>query len=109
MWDFKVAPFPTGVLCVSSLTVDGQAAKALALKSAYPFQVKICPRTGPHDWTQCPFAHQGEKAKRRDLQQFTYSGIPCSDFEQVCLSSRRNKREVSGTWAIPVPLFVLSR
>jgi len=39
-----------------------------------PKQVKRCPRAKPHDWTQCPFAHPGEKAKRRDPRRYRYSG-----------------------------------
>ena len=27
----------------------------------HDIQVKRCPRARPHDWTQCPFAHPGEK------------------------------------------------
>ncbi|KAK9831733.1 hypothetical protein WJX74_007573 [Apatococcus lobatus] len=64
----------------------GQAAYQNDAFRMWDFKVKICPRNGPHDWTQCPFAHTGEKAKRRDLQQFVYSGNPCSEFEKsgVC-------------------------
>lgn len=36
-----------------------------------------CSRHYTHDWTECPFAHPGEKATRRDPRLFTYVGIDC--------------------------------
>ncbi len=47
-----------------------------------------CPKAKPHDWTQCPFAHPGEKAKRRDPRRFTYSGSACPEFRKVGVCSR---------------------
>ncbi|KAH7372403.1 hypothetical protein KP509_17G002100 [Ceratopteris richardii] len=35
-----------------------------------------------HDWTECPFAHPGEKARRRDPRRVHYSGTPCPDFRK---------------------------
>ncbi|KAF2283250.1 hypothetical protein GH714_043602 [Hevea brasiliensis] len=32
----------------------------------YEFKVRRCNRSRSHDWTDCPFAHPGEKARRRD-------------------------------------------
>ena len=46
-------------------------------------KVKRCPRARPHDWTQCPFAHPGEKAKRRDPRRYRYSGTACPEFRRV--------------------------
>ncbi|GAX81657.1 hypothetical protein CEUSTIGMA_g9085.t1 [Chlamydomonas eustigma] len=46
----------------------------------FQFKVKRCPRARPHDWTQCPFAHPGEKAKRRDPKKFQYSGTACPEY-----------------------------
>ncbi|XP_020599180.1 zinc finger CCCH domain-containing protein 23-like [Phalaenopsis equestris] len=46
----------------------------------YQFKVKLCTRGRSHDWTECPFAHPGEKARRRDPRKFQYSGISCPDF-----------------------------
>ena len=46
-------------------------------------QVKRCPRARPHDWTLCPFAHPGEKAKRRDPRRYKYTGTACPDFRKV--------------------------
>ncbi|KAL6760472.1 hypothetical protein V8C86DRAFT_1771608, partial [Haematococcus lacustris] len=35
-----------------------------------------------HEWTCCPFAHAGEKARRRPLSLFTYTSHPCPDFRK---------------------------
>lgn len=48
----------------------------------FEFKVKKCARARSHDWTQCPFAHPGEKARRRDPRKFLYSGSPCPDFRK---------------------------
>nr|GEY28352.1 zinc finger CCCH domain-containing protein 29-like [Tanacetum cinerariifolium] len=32
----------------------------------YMFKVKPCSRAYSHDWTECPFVHPGENARRRD-------------------------------------------
>lgn len=43
----------------------------------YCFKVLPCSKRFVHDWVTCPFAHPGEKAKRRDPRLFNYSGIAC--------------------------------
>jgi len=48
----------------------------------YSFKVLLCPRAYTHDWTECPFYHPYENAKRRDLRKFTYSCVPCPDFKK---------------------------
>ncbi|KZV37212.1 zinc finger CCCH domain-containing protein 23 [Dorcoceras hygrometricum] len=48
----------------------------------FEFKVKKCTRAKPHDWTECPFAHPGEKARRRDPRRFHYSGSACPDFRK---------------------------
>ncbi|PIN01211.1 hypothetical protein CDL12_26283 [Handroanthus impetiginosus] len=48
----------------------------------FEFKVKMCSRTRSHDWTACPFAHPGEKARRRDPRKFHYSGTACPDFRK---------------------------
>ncbi|KAH7557331.1 hypothetical protein JRO89_XS11G0121900 [Xanthoceras sorbifolium] len=30
----------------------------------FGYKIKRCPRTRSHDWTDCPYAHRGEKAQR---------------------------------------------
>ncbi|XP_057971211.1 zinc finger CCCH domain-containing protein 54 isoform X2 [Malania oleifera] len=46
----------------------------------YAFKIKRCPKTRAHDWTECPFAHRGEKARRRDPRRFNYVAIACPEF-----------------------------
>ncbi|XP_010267090.1 PREDICTED: zinc finger CCCH domain-containing protein 20-like [Nelumbo nucifera] len=48
----------------------------------YEFKVRRCARGRSHDWTECPFAHPGEKARRRDPRKFHYSGTACPDFRK---------------------------
>ncbi|KAK9152829.1 hypothetical protein Sjap_000309 [Stephania japonica] len=49
----------------------------------YEFKVRRCMRSRSHDWTDCPFAHPGEKARRRDPRKFHYSGNACADFRRT--------------------------
>lgn len=46
----------------------------------YAYKIKRCPRTRSHDWTECPYAHRGEKAQRRDPRRFRYCAIACPAF-----------------------------
>ncbi|GKV17509.1 hypothetical protein SLEP1_g28007 [Rubroshorea leprosula] len=46
----------------------------------YAYKIKRCPRTWSHDWTECPYAHRGEKAQRRDPLKVPYSAIVCPAF-----------------------------
>uniref|UniRef100_A0A061RR60 Zinc finger ccch domain-containing protein 29 n=1 Tax=Tetraselmis sp. GSL018 TaxID=582737 RepID=A0A061RR60_9CHLO len=49
------------------------------------FKVVRCTKTRAHDWTECPFVHPGEKARRRSPQKFKYSSTACPDFRKgVC-------------------------
>ncbi|MCO5581990.1 hypothetical protein L7F22_035879 [Adiantum nelumboides] len=48
----------------------------------YSFKVRPCSRAYSHDWTECPFAHPGENARRRDPRRFHYSCVPCPDFRK---------------------------
>jgi hypothetical protein len=45
-------------------------------------QVRRCTKTRAHDWTECPFTHPGEKARRRDPRRFAYCGTACPDFRK---------------------------
>ncbi|MQL96721.1 hypothetical protein Taro_029402 [Colocasia esculenta] len=49
----------------------------------YSFKVKRCSKTRSHDWTECPYAHRGEKARRRDPRKFLYHGIACPEFRSA--------------------------
>ncbi|KAE8691422.1 Zinc finger CCCH domain-containing protein 20 [Hibiscus syriacus] len=48
----------------------------------YEFKVRKCTKSRSHDWTDCPFAHPGEKARRRDPRRYRYSSTVCSDFRR---------------------------
>ncbi|XP_065872702.1 zinc finger CCCH domain-containing protein 54 [Euphorbia lathyris] len=46
----------------------------------YAYKIRHCSRTRSHDWTECPFAHRGEKATRRDPRIVAYTAIACPAF-----------------------------
>ncbi|KAL4303167.1 hypothetical protein GQ457_10G017120 [Hibiscus cannabinus] len=48
----------------------------------YEFKVRRCSRGRSHDWTECPYAHPGEKARRRDPRKYHYTGTACADFRK---------------------------
>ncbi|KAM7271651.1 hypothetical protein ACFE04_030865 [Oxalis oulophora] len=48
----------------------------------YSFKIKPCSRAYSHDWTECPFVHPGENARRRDPSKFPYSCVPCPEFRK---------------------------
>lgn len=48
----------------------------------YEFKVRRCTRSRSHDWTDCPFAHPGEKARRRDPRRHQYSAAVCPEFRR---------------------------
>ncbi|XXG43020.1 hypothetical protein AAC387_Pa01g3153 [Persea americana] len=48
----------------------------------YTFKIKRCNKTRTHDWTECPYAHRGEKARRRDPRKFNYYGVTCPEFRR---------------------------
>lgn len=49
-------------------------------------QVLPCSKRFCHDWTVCPYAHPGEKAKRRDPRVHSYTGIACPNMKKVSLT-----------------------
>ncbi|XP_052211206.1 zinc finger CCCH domain-containing protein 20-like [Diospyros lotus] len=48
----------------------------------FEFKVRKCTRARSHDWTECPYAHPGEKARRRDPRKLHYSGTACPEFRK---------------------------
>ncbi|KAL0844636.1 hypothetical protein Bca101_017882 [Brassica carinata] len=48
----------------------------------FSFKVKPCSRAYSHDWTECPFVHPGENARRRDPRKYPYSCVPCPEFRK---------------------------
>ncbi|RLN29153.1 zinc finger CCCH domain-containing protein 10-like [Panicum miliaceum] len=51
----------------------------------YVYKVQRCPEMSSHDWKACPYAHIGERARRRDPRRFPYLAAPCAEY----LASRR--------------------
>lgn len=95
---------PSSDSCSSPINVKFQELPALPEKKEYPvdpslpdiknsmyatdefrmfsFKVRPCSRAYSHDWTECPFVHPGENARRRDPRKFHYSCVPCPDFRK---------------------------
>ncbi|KAK1408553.1 hypothetical protein QVD17_40427 [Tagetes erecta] len=48
----------------------------------YEFKVRKCARPRSHDWTDCPYVHPGEKARRRDPRKYSYSGTACLEYRK---------------------------
>ncbi|KAE8660858.1 Zinc finger CCCH domain-containing protein 30 [Hibiscus syriacus] len=48
----------------------------------FSFKIRPCSRAYSHDWTDCPFVHPGENARRRDPRKYHYSCVPCPDFRK---------------------------
>ncbi|KAK3127430.1 hypothetical protein QOZ80_7AG0573190 [Eleusine coracana subsp. coracana] len=48
----------------------------------YAFKVRPCSRAYSHDWTECPFVHPGENARRRDPRKHPYTAVPCPNFRR---------------------------
>ncbi|CAM8970406.1 unnamed protein product [Rhodiola kirilowii] len=48
----------------------------------YSFKIRPCSRAYSHDWTECPFVHPGENARRRDPRKHHYSCVPCPEFRK---------------------------
>ncbi|KAI4384536.1 hypothetical protein MLD38_002677 [Melastoma candidum] len=48
----------------------------------YSFKITPCSRAYSHDWTECPFVHPGENARRRDPRKYAYTCVPCPEFRK---------------------------
>lgn len=48
----------------------------------WSMKIVPCSKRYVHDWTECPFAHQKEKATRRDPKVFQYTGIACPSMKK---------------------------
>lgn len=59
----------------------------------YTFKVKPCSRAYSHDWTECPFVHPGENARRRDPRKYNYSCVPCPEFRKGSTCSKGDECE----------------
>lgn len=71
----------------------------------YKFKVKLCERSIPHDWTNCPYAHIGETAVRRDPRAFNYYATMCPEISagNICPrgSSCQYSHSVFESWLHP--------
>ena len=67
----------------AGLVVLCRTYSALLQKVACRVYVSDRPPVPRADWTQCPFAHPSEKAKRRDPRRYKYSGTACPDFRKA--------------------------
>ncbi|KAK9076322.1 hypothetical protein SSX86_004656 [Deinandra increscens subsp. villosa] len=74
----KFLPYNTGL---DSDDEDGDPYAADHFR-IYEFKVRKCTRSRSHDWTDCPFAHPGEKARRRCPRRYNYLGTVCADFRR---------------------------
>lgn len=75
MLEFKARPWACG-------TFHSVGAVGCLTLLPPPPQVRRCTKTRAHDWTECPFTHPGEKARRRDPRRFNYCGTACPDFRK---------------------------
>ncbi|KAG6489275.1 zinc finger CCCH domain-containing protein 2-like [Zingiber officinale] len=73
------APAPEEEVDESDVALDVYSSDEFRM---YEFKVRRCARGRSHDWTECPFAHPGEKARRRDPHMYHYSGAACPDFRK---------------------------
>ncbi|KAL6758158.1 hypothetical protein V8C86DRAFT_1808997, partial [Haematococcus lacustris] len=48
----------------------------------FALKVLPCSKRYCHDWTTCPYAHNGEKAKRRDPRLHQYTGVACPEMKK---------------------------
>ncbi|XP_066395479.1 zinc finger CCCH domain-containing protein 2-like [Miscanthus floridulus] len=62
----------------------------------FTYKVERCPFPGNHVWMSCPYAHRGERARRRDPRSFRYAAAPCPEYEE----SKRQLR-LAGSSATP--------
>ncbi|KAI8462422.1 MAG: hypothetical protein J3K34DRAFT_381451, partial [Monoraphidium minutum] len=47
------------------------------------FKILPCSKRYTHDWVRCPFAHPGEKARRRPPSSKAYSATMCPDVQRA--------------------------
>ncbi|KAF8086689.1 hypothetical protein N665_0615s0037 [Sinapis alba] len=89
--------------CYDSDTDDPYASDHFRM---FEFKIRRCTRSRSHDWTDCPFAHPGEKARRRDPRRFQYSAEVCPEFRRDGDCSRGDECEfahgVFECWLHPI-------
>jgi hypothetical protein len=82
------ADAPGGALALGSdfsSTTDDPTSQALFQSDQFrmaSMKVLPCSKRFVHDWTECPFAHPQEKARRRDPSIHNYTGIACPSMKK---------------------------
>lgn len=81
-------PIPSCFHCSSGCIItDGEQRNGcvgvLEKRRTTALQVLPCCKRFVHDWSDCPFSHPGEKARRRDPKVHQYTGIACPDMKKV--------------------------
>jgi len=67
------------------------------LFAMYVFKVVHCSKQFVHDWKECPYAHEGETARRRHPSQHTAQ--PCPDFKSTKSCPRSDRCQMAhGPW-----------
>ncbi|AES77000.1 putative transcription factor C3H family [Medicago truncatula] len=77
--EFNDSDLESPATAAADSTVDAYSCDHFRM---YEFKIRRCARGRSHDWTECPYAHPGEKARRRDPRKFHYSGTACPDFRK---------------------------
>ncbi|KAL4452683.1 hypothetical protein ABPG75_008345 [Micractinium tetrahymenae] len=70
------AEAPPGASCTLEAVYDTAAFRMYCMK------VLPCPQHFSHDWTECPFAHPGERATRRAPHKYGYTGVACPSMKR---------------------------
>ena len=73
----------------------------------YVYKVRRCPQPCSHDWTACPYAHKGERARRRDPRRFPYVAVSCPDYRaqsqaQLAAGYAPQQQQANGHFAAQV-------
>jgi hypothetical protein len=83
---------PGGVVndggCSEMVASDEEALFATDEGRIYAYKILPCPKRAAHEWAGCPYAHPGEKARRRCPRTTNYLAIPCEETKQVNMRSR---------------------
>ena len=65
----------------------------------FTYKVERCPFPGNHVWMSCPYAHRGERARRRDPRSFSYVAASCPEYEESKRQLRLARSSVAPTCA----------
>ncbi len=54
------------------------------LRPASTLQIAPCTKTYEHEWSTCPYVHEGEKMRRRDPRTHSCHACPLSKQKKPC-------------------------